>query len=74
MKQQTTKTFSEPRLPKDQVLKTTLKSKNTVEQFIALKKMDSLNEKIDKQAVERAHSWRQCRNPSKCDEKHVEKK
>jgi hypothetical protein len=48
------------------VEKETIKhSSNPVETFIALKKMDSLNEKLDKNAVKRAHERRQKKNEKK---------
>ena len=57
-------------------LRETLKRTNekTLKQdrFVAMKKADSENEKIDKDAVKRAHSARSCKEPGKCFEKHLE--
>ena len=70
-------TWSEPKFRRE-TLKDTLKKTNdkTLKQqrFIAMKRMDSDNEKMDKDYVKKAHTARQCKNRGHCFEKHLDEK
>ena len=69
--------WSEPKLRRDALKDTLKKTKDKTQKearFIAMKRMDSENEKIDKDAVKRAHTARQCRKPDHCKEKHLDEK
>ena len=61
----------DPHIKKDKLMDTLKRKPGKEEQFIALKKIDSENEKMNKEAVQRAHSARQCKKKGECFEKHI---